>query len=169
MSATHIADQSPQSPARGWTENPGEFEYRPMPVLIPVCSAFAFFSLTAFMIDWLLAVPAVGILLASVEEFSLQNLSIKDSHCWAISLERCAHGTVRDLHFASSGVKRIDGVAQTILNQDGLDLRMGCHDLVIENITGYSGDDLIALTAIPNPDGVAGSVRSTMVSSTRDR
>ena len=65
MSATQIADQSPQSPALGWTENRGEFEYRPMPVLIPVCSAFAFFSLTAFMIDWLLAVPAVGILLAS--------------------------------------------------------------------------------------------------------
>ena len=45
----------------------------------------------------------------------------------------------------------IDGVRQTILNQDGIDLRMGCHDILIENITGYTGDDLIALTAIPKP------------------
>jgi hypothetical protein len=111
----------------------------------------------------------IGILLAFVEDLSIRNLRLKDSHCWAISLERCAHGTVRDLDFASSGVKTVDGAARTILNQDGLDLRMGCHDILIENITGYSGDDLIALTAIPNPDGAAGGMRSTMVSSTRDR
>ena len=111
----------------------------------------------------------IGILLASVEDFSLRNLTLKDSHCWAISLERCAHGTLRDLDFASSGVKTIDGATQPILNQDGVDLRLGCHDLLIENITGYTGDDLIALTAIPNPDRVAGALQSTMVSSTRDR
>jgi hypothetical protein len=111
----------------------------------------------------------IGILLASVEDFSIRNLAMKDSHCWAISLERCAHGTLRDLDFASGGRKVIDGVEQTILNQDGVDLRMGCHDILIENITGYSGDDLIALTAIPNADSVAGSLRSTMVSSCRDR
>lgn len=61
MSATQIAEQSP---VMGWTENSAEFDYRPMPVLIPVCCAFAFFSLTAFMIDWLLAVPVFGIVLA---------------------------------------------------------------------------------------------------------
>jgi hypothetical protein len=107
----------------------------------------------------------VGILMAFVEGFSLQNLVIKDSHCWGISLERCSHGTVRDLDFAASGKKTINGAAETILNQDGLDLRMGCHDILIENITGYSGDDLVALTAIPRPEGVAGNLRSTMVSS----
>jgi len=111
----------------------------------------------------------IGILLAFVEDFSLQNLTVKDSHCWAVSLERCAYGTLRDLAFASTGHKPIDGVEQTILNQDGIDLRMGCHDILIENTTGYSGDDLIALTAIPNPAGVAGAVRSTMVSASRDR
>ncbi len=111
----------------------------------------------------------IGILMASVEDFSIRNLGMKDSHCWAISLERCAHGTLRDLDFASSGRKVIEGVEQTVLNQDGVDLRMGCHDIVIENITGYSGDDLIALTAIPNPESVAGSLCSTMVSSCRDR
>ncbi len=91
----------------------------------------------------------IGILLAFVEGFSIQNVAIQDSHCWAISLERCAHGTLRDLDFASSGFKVIDGTRRTILNQDGIDLRLGCHDILIENITGYTGDDLIALTAIP--------------------
>jgi len=107
----------------------------------------------------------IGILMAFVEGFSLEHLAMQDSHCWAISLERCAHGTLRDLSFASSGVKTIDGVEQTILNQDGVDLRMGCHDILIENISGYSGDDLIALTGIPRADSVAGSLGSTMVSS----
>lgn len=111
----------------------------------------------------------IGILLAMVDDFSIENLAIKDSHCWAISLERCAHGVLRDLDFASSGFKMIDGVKQTILNQDGIDLRLGCHDILIENITGYTGDDLIALTAIPRADSVAGRTGTTMVSSCQSR
>jgi hypothetical protein len=111
----------------------------------------------------------IGILLAFVEGFSIENLTIKDSHAWAISLERCAHGRLRDVDFASSGFKTIDGTRQTILNQDGIDLRMGCHDVLIENITGHTGDDLIALTAIPRADSVAGGTASTMVSAGADR
>lgn len=111
----------------------------------------------------------IGILLAFVENFSIQNLAMKESHCWAISLERCAYGTLRDLDFASGQVRTIDGVRQTILNQDGVDLRLGCHDILIENITGYTGDDLIALTAIPKAESVAGRTGSTMVTSCQDR
>ncbi|WDQ17116.1 glycosyl hydrolase family 28 protein [Rhodopirellula sp. P2] len=111
----------------------------------------------------------IGILLAFVDHFSIENISIQDSHCWAISLERCAHGTLRDLDFASTGHKTIDNTRKTILNQDGIDLRMGCHDILIDNITGSTGDDLIALTAIPRPEILAGSVASTMVSAGKDR
>ena len=111
----------------------------------------------------------LGILMAFVENFSIQNVAMKESHCWAISLERCAHGTLRDLDFASAQVRLIDGVRQAILNQDGIDLRMGCHDILIDNITGFTGDDLIALTAIPKADSVAGGTESTMVSSLQDR
>ncbi|MFW6169799.1 MAG: glycosyl hydrolase family 28 protein [Planctomycetota bacterium] len=111
----------------------------------------------------------IGILLAYVENFRIENIHLKDTHCWAISLERCAHGTLRDLDFASTARKLIDGTRQRILNQDGIDLRLGCHDILIENITGYTGDDLIALTAIPSSDRVAGSTTSTMVSSRQDR
>jgi hypothetical protein len=48
----------------------------------------------------------------------------------------------------------IDGVWQNIENQDGIDIRNGCHFITIENITGVTGDDVIALTAIAPPDGV---------------
>lgn len=111
----------------------------------------------------------IGILLAFVEHFQIENITIRDSHCWAISLERCAHGTLRDIDFASSEFKIIDGTRETILNQDGIDLRMGCHDILIENITGHTGDDLIALTAIPRAGSVAGGMESTMVSAGKDR
>ena len=58
---------------------------------------------------------------------------------------------------------------QTILNQDGLDLRQGCHDIAIENITGYTGDDLVALTDIVGKGQPAGSTNSTMVSARNNR
>ena len=106
----------------------------------------------------------IGILLASVEHFSIENLQIKDSHCWAISLERCGFGRVQDIHFESTGFKVIDGVRETVLNQDGLDLRQGCHDIHIERISGRTGDDLVALTNIHHAADVAGSDSSTMVS-----
>ena len=111
----------------------------------------------------------IGILLAFVERFSIENLTIRDSHAWAISLERCAHGRLRDLDFASSEFKVIDGARRKILNQDGIDLRLGCHDILIENVTGHTGDDLIALTAIPRADSTAGGTTSTMVSNKADR
>ncbi len=111
----------------------------------------------------------IGILLAHVKRFSIENIRIKDAHCWAISLERCAYGTIRDIDFASMESKIIDGNAETILNQDGLDLRQGCHDIAIENLTGHTGDDLLAFTAILNPGVDAGSTESTMVSEANNR
>jgi len=111
----------------------------------------------------------IGILMAFVEDFSISNIRVKDAHCWGISLERCAHGTMRDIDFAATGTKTIGGAQKTILNQDGIDLRLGCHDILIDNVTGYSGDDMVALTAIPNPNSVAGGLGSTMVSGAVDR
>lgn len=110
----------------------------------------------------------IGILMAFVEGFSIENLTVKDSHAWAISLERCAHGRLRDLSFSSSQITTIDGRRATILNRDGIDLRLGCHDILIENITGQTGDDLIALTAIPRETATGGTT-STMVSNAADR
>jgi hypothetical protein len=112
----------------------------------------------------------IGILMAFVDGFLIENIRIKDSHCWAMSLERCSQGKIANVDFASSGTKRIDGIDRTILNQDGLDLRQGCHDIIIENITGHTGDDLIAFTNILGQTArPAGSLHSTMVSEANNR
>ena len=42
---------------------------------------------------------------------------------------------------------RIQGV-QNVENQDGINLRNGCHDVIISDITGTTGDDVVALTCI---------------------
>jgi hypothetical protein len=47
------------------------------------------------------------------------------------------HGLIRD-KYADVLVK----------NADGVDLRRGCHDIVIENITGFTEDDTVALTGL---------------------
>ena len=62
--------------------------------------------------------------------------------------------------------KEIDGMLQNMENQDGIDLRNGCHHIIISDITGRTGDDLIALTAIANEDSgfiPGGSMKNTHV------
>lgn len=110
----------------------------------------------------------IGILLAHVQNFAITNVTLVDTHCWAISHEYCSHGLLRDIRIESTGRKMIDGLEVKILNQDGIDLRQGCHDFLIENITGFSGDDLIALTAIPHQDRVAGTLGFTMITDGSD-
>ena len=111
----------------------------------------------------------IGILLAHVTHFSLENLHLREAHGWSISLERCAQGTLRDLSFEADEHREVNGKRRTYLNQDGINLRQGCHDITLENITGHSGDDLIALTNILRKDPVAGSTESMMVSAANNR
>ena len=103
----------------------------------------------------------IGILLARVKNFSIRNLTLRRAHCWAVSLEYCREGQVSGLNFDADENPIIDGRKVTWLNQDGLDLRNGCRDITIENITGHSGDDLIALTAIGSNPRPAGQFPST--------
>lgn len=65
-----------------------------------------------------------------------------------MSLEYCSDGVIRDMTFHSRGWKWIDGKKEPLLNQDGLDLRRGCRRILVENISGATGDDLLAMTAI---------------------
>lgn len=103
----------------------------------------------------------IGILLARIKGFSIRNLTLRNAHCWAVSLEYCRCGQIRELNFEADEHPVINGKPVNMLNRDGLDLRNGCRDITIENITGYSGDDLIALTAIGTPNRSAGLIRSS--------
>ncbi len=79
------------------------------------------------------------ILLYNVRNFSIEHITLKNQRWWAINLYYAEQGKLRDLYIEARS---------TVPNQDGIDLRVGCHDIIIENITGQAGDDLIALSAL---------------------
>lgn len=85
--------------------------------------------------DW----RGIGILFANAERFSIRNLRIVESHGWGISLEACACGRVEQIDFDAKMEREIDGMLQNMENQDGIDLRNGCHDIVLSDITGGTG------------------------------
>ena len=110
--------------------------------------------------DW----RGIGILFANAENVSIENLRIKDYHGWAISFEGCSFGRIEKVHFDACMSKEIDGMLYNMENQDGIDLRNGCHDIIISDITGRTGDDVVALTAIAGDKYIpGGSLRSTHV------
>lgn len=105
----------------------------------------------------------IGVLLANVRNFSIENISIVNAHAWSISLEKCSFGRVRNIRFESVEQRTIDGEKVKVLNVDGLDLRKGCRNITIENITGTTGDDILALTAIGAGEKIGGVLESTEV------
>ena len=112
--------------------------------------------------DW----RGIGILFAMVDHFSISGITVRESHGWAISLEACSHGTLERIEFDARMNKVIDGMLQNMENQDGIDLRNGCHDITISDITGETGDDVVALTAIVGNQSVyrpGGSLGTTHV------
>ena len=109
----------------------------------------------------------IGVLFAYVEHFSVRGLTIRNPHCWAMSFERCAFGQIREITFLAQENRQIDGQRVRILNQDGLDLRKGCHDIVIDTIMGCTGDDTVALTAIGTEIRPDGMIARTEVSGNR--
>lgn len=90
----------------------------------------------------------IGVLFANAVNFSISGIKIVDPHGWSISLEACSYGRVENIEFDAKMRKLIDGAWSNVENQDGLDLRNGCHHITVTNITGRTGDDVVALTAI---------------------
>ena len=90
----------------------------------------------------------------------VENLSVINQRWWGITNVFVHHATYRNIHFCAdfsrideNGVHYPDQYPTTykevyIKNADGIDLRVGCHDFVIENVSGFTEDDSIALTAL---------------------
>lgn len=85
--------------------------------------------------------------MANVTRLSIENLRIREQHAWAISLESCSFADIRRIEFQARMTRNIDGSDHNVENQDGINLRAGCHDVIISDITGMTGDDVVALTA----------------------
>lgn len=112
--------------------------------------------------DW----RGIGILFANVKHFTIDNITVRESHGWGISLEECSFGEIRNIVFDARMYKEIDGMLMNMENQDGIDLRNGCHHIKISNISGETGDDMVALTAIVGDNETyqpGGSLYSTHV------
>lgn len=75
----------------------------------------------------------------NVTGFSVQNISITNQRYWGMRFQFCDRGIILDIFFS---------VKRDRFNQDGINLRNGCHDILIENVFGQTGDDMIALSAI---------------------
>ena len=110
------------------------------------------------------------LLFANVEDFAISNLQVRNQRWWALNFIGCSHGRISNIDVLADctwvddmGVLRsgyfshdpVTGEATgfdyekiRIKNADGIDLRSGCHDILIENITGFSEDDTVALTGL---------------------
>ncbi len=98
---------------------------------------------------------------SKVKKLSVSGLKIINMRWWALNFIACSDGYIHDIDFASDATaidretgERLYGFAGRgydeiyIKNSDGIDLRLGCHDFLIENITGFTEDDTVALTAL---------------------
>ena len=79
------------------------------------------------------------ILFHNVDGFEIRGIELRDQRWWAVNLLFCSNGILSDI------TVRTDS---KFSNQDGINLRVGCHHVVMERISGTSGDDFIALSAI---------------------
>ncbi len=100
------------------------------------------------------------VLFANVDGFVLENLQCRNQRWWALNFIACGHGRLSNIDFCSDdrqirpdgtvvhGLTRDNYGGIVIKNSDGIDLRAGCHDILIENITGFTEDDTVALTGL---------------------
>lgn len=101
------------------------------------------------------------LLFANVDGFSINNIHIRNQRYWGMAFYFCRNGKISNIDFMAdctyideNNVKR-SGLSREfplkwvwVENADGIDIRSGCHDIIIENITGFTQDDTIALTGL---------------------
>ncbi len=112
----------------------------------------------------------IMILIAQVDGFSLKNVRIENSHAWAVSFERTHNAELSDIFLYNPEEIGIGGKTVKVFNKDGIDLRQGCKNFRLNNISGFTGDDFIALSSLdvrPALNPVNGSLNSTMVTRSR--
>ncbi len=100
------------------------------------------------------------ILFTNVNGFMIKNISCRNQRWWALNFVYCANGYLGNIDFCANdtaidregniyhGLKHSRYKEILVKNADGIDLRQGCHHITIENITGFTEDDSIALTGL---------------------
>ena len=100
------------------------------------------------------------LLFTNVDGFKISGISCRNQRWWALNFIYCANGYIGNIDFCACdiaidengeeyhGLIREKYAEVLVKNADGIDLRQGCHDILIENITGFTEDDTVALTAL---------------------
>jgi len=100
------------------------------------------------------------ILFTNVDGFHISGISCWNQRWWALNFIYCSNGYLGNIDFCACdlmiddcgntcrGLKRSKYANVLVKNADGIDLRQGCHDIVIENISGFTEDDSVALTGL---------------------
>lgn len=74
----------------------------------------------------------------NMENLKIDNLLIKNQRYWGICMYTTSYSRVSNIRYSSSS---------NVPNQDGVDICKGCHDIIVENIFGCVGDNIVALLA----------------------
>ena len=112
----------------------------------------------------------IMVLIGYVKGFKLKNVNFDNAHAWTISFERTLYAEISDLTIHNQEFVEVDGKRHMTSNKDGINLRQVCKYFRIDNISGVTGDDFIALSNLDtNPDvpKFNGDITSTMVTSSR--
>ena len=100
------------------------------------------------------------LLFFNVDGLLVENLSVVNQRWWGITNIFVRNAVFRNIHFKAdfsrideNGVHHPDEAPRCynevyIKNADGIDLRIGCYNVRIENISGFTEDDSVALTAL---------------------
>ncbi len=108
--------------------------------------------------------PYIGVntplLFTNISNFDIGGFKVTNQRWWGMTYIYSRNGHIHDIEFQAdkSGVGE-DGERRPdlrpnswgsfyIRNADGVDLRCGCNNILIENITGFTQDDTVALTAL---------------------
>ena len=105
------------------------------------------------------------ILFIKVEDFVVSNLEFRNQRYWAINCAYSRFGRIKNIDFHADDtlvypdgsrkhgtfrktLAEVSGSSVYLHNADGIDLRVGCHDILIEDIYGMVGDDSVAITGL---------------------
>lgn len=101
------------------------------------------------------------ILFTNVDGFMIKGIHCRHQRWWALNFVYCANGYLGNIDFCANdaaidaegnvyhGLRHSSRYHEILVkNADGIDLRQGCHHITVENITGFTEDDSIALTGL---------------------
>ena len=83
------------------------------------------------------------ILMVNVRGFEVSGLTIRDHRYWGLCFNFCSFGRIARIRYLAHGLCN---------NEDGCNIRNGCHDIVIEDLSGQTNDDMLAFSGIDPRD-----------------